>query len=77
MAYRKITGIVIFALLLCASIMAKGEGKPAASAEEITPLKVGEKAPQVKLKTSEGEDFDLSASLAEQPTILVFYRGSW
>ncbi len=37
-------------------------------------LKVGAQAPQVQMKSTEGEVIDLSSST---PTVLVFYRGAW
>jgi len=49
----------------------------AASAKEINPLKVGATVPKVTLMTVDGKPFDLNASIAEKPIVLVFYRGGW
>lgn len=45
--------------------------------EDISPLLTGERIPVLSLPRSSGEVFDLNKSVAETPTILVFYRGSW
>jgi len=42
-----------------------------------SPLKVGQSIPAGMLTTEEGARFDLAASVAEKPTVLVFYRGGW
>jgi hypothetical protein len=50
---------------------------PPDSPEDVQPLPVGAQMPTLTLKTPEGEDFDLRAAVAEKPTALVFYRGTW
>lgn len=47
------------------------------SAEGVRPVLVGTPAPAGVLKTGSGQAFDLGAAMAEKPTVLVFYRGSW
>lgn len=49
----------------------------ALASAEIKPLAVGEPIPAAKLKIADGTDFDLKAAIAEQPTVLIFYRGGW
>jgi peroxiredoxin len=49
----------------------------AASAEAAQPLARGASAPAVKLTAADGSIVDLGKAFAAQPTILVFYRGSW
>ena len=49
----------------------------APSAADAKPLPVGEKMPAALVQTVEGTDLDLTAALAQKPTLLVFYRGSW
>ncbi|RVT98488.1 AhpC/TSA family protein [Mucilaginibacter limnophilus] len=46
-------------------------------AEDVSPLLAGERIPLLKLPGASGEIFDLNRSVAEKPTILVFYRGGW
>lgn len=45
--------------------------------EDISPLLVGEKVPDVTLADVSGNAVGLSGLVSSQPTILVFYRGSW
>ncbi|WP_276380903.1 peroxiredoxin-like family protein [Flavobacterium sp. H4147] len=47
------------------------------SANDIAPLLIGEKIPNVILKTSENKDADISELLKKKNTVLVFYRGGW
>jgi peroxiredoxin len=50
---------------------------PADSAKTIAPIQVGQTAPDVTLKTSAGESFDMGAAVRSQPTVVIFYRGGW
>ncbi len=70
-----VISVLLFLFLACFSTWA-GDEVPA-SAEEASPLKIGDKAPALTLKTPEKESFDLNAAIAEKPAILVFYRGRW
>ncbi|MBC7565840.1 MAG: AhpC/TSA family protein [Pedobacter sp.] len=45
--------------------------------EDISPLLIGEAIPVLNLPSASGKSFDLNKSVAEKPTILVFYRGGW
>ena len=47
------------------------------SAAEIRPLLVGAEVPAVTLKTPGGKDTELRKLVAQQPSILIFYRGGW
>jgi len=47
------------------------------AAAQIRPLLVGTSVPKLTLLTMAGIPFDLHPALAEKPTILIFYRGSW
>ena len=42
-----------------------------------TLLKVGDKAPEFNLKTSEGEPVTLAQILKNGPALLLFFRGTW
>ncbi|WPU94765.1 peroxiredoxin-like family protein [Mucilaginibacter sabulilitoris] len=44
---------------------------------DISPLLIGESIPAVKIPASDGQLYDLNASITQKPTILVFYRGGW
>jgi peroxiredoxin len=80
-----IAGIVV---LFSAAFMAPGQtttpstrpstvGKIAVSAMDVAPLGKGETLPQLRLKTIDGQAFDLNAAVAKKPTVLLFYRGGW
>lgn len=47
------------------------------SPEAVCPLKPGNKAPALTLKTAAGKDLDLKTALPKSNTVLVFYRGGW
>ena len=40
-------------------------------------VKVGDKAPDFKLKNTENQDVNLSTLLAKGPVVLTFYRGKY
>lgn len=54
-----------------------GKAEAAASPEAVEPLGVGDQVPKSTVQNSAGEDVDLNALIAEQPTALIFYRGGW
>ncbi len=45
--------------------------------EYIQPLLIGDTIPTATLRDMDGNDFDLNAAIAQQPTVLFFYRGHW
>ena len=49
----------------------------ASSAQEARPIAVGAAAPDAALRDLDGNDVTLHAIVAEKPTVLIFYRGSW
>lgn len=40
-------------------------------------LQAGDPVPAVELRTADGSAFDLTAAIAEKPSVLIFYRGGW
>lgn len=50
---------------------------PAASAQAVQPLNVGDAAAGDTVQTPTGEAFALTDAYANGPTMLVFYRGGW
>ncbi len=46
-------------------------------AREVNPVEVGATAPDITLRQANGEAVRLHALAAEQPAVLVFYRGGW
>jgi peroxiredoxin len=65
-------------LMLMASTCALADEKSIAAApEKTTPLKVGDKAPDLTLKTTTGDEILLSSLHEKNPVVLVFFRGGW
>jgi len=68
----------IFYVLLCfitaQSVFAQ---EVASSADEVTPLLIGATIPDVSVKDIDGQTISLKELVAEQPSILIFYRGGW
>jgi peroxiredoxin len=46
-------------------------------ATKTTPLQVGDVVPDAPLKAPDGDSISLHRAIGNQPTALVFYRGSW
>ena len=46
-------------------------------AENVCPILLGETLPELGLRTTNEEPFDMAASISEQPAVLIFYRGGW
>ncbi len=70
----------LFALCCClgmsVSVNAKQSEVPK-SADDVTPILIGQEVPKITLTTPEGKSVSLSALLKEKPTLLIFYRGGW
>ncbi len=49
----------------------------AESAEDICPIKVGEKIPSVNVRNTDSENVDLNKLTLGKKTVLIFYRGGW
>ena len=45
--------------------------------EKVAPILINSTIPDVSLKNIQGEDLALRELAAEQPSILIFYRGGW
>lgn len=72
MMFRRLVPVLAF---LSLALGVRAGLAPAATA--VTPLPVGAKVPAVMVKTLEGAEIPLPAALAQKPTLLIFYRGSW
>ncbi|RKS89715.1 peroxiredoxin [Flavobacterium limicola] len=70
---KKIIYLVLFAIGL--SVHAQNDLPKQAS--EITPLLIGEKIPNVTLKSVENTDVNVLELIRKKRTVLVFYRGGW
>ena len=47
------------------------------SPENAQPLGVGQTVPDVTVRAVDGNPFNLQQAVADQPTVLIFYRGGW
>ena len=63
--------------LLSLSALALDRTKIADDAADVTPLLIGQTAPNSTLKTVDGAPVSLKALTMEKPTVLIFYRGGW
>ena len=66
--------LVLFAVL---PVNALDRTQIADSAENVTPLLIGQTVPNSKLQTVDGDPVSLKALTLEKPTVLIFYRGGW
>ncbi|MBI2213882.1 MAG: AhpC/TSA family protein [Acidobacteria bacterium] len=73
MRIRKLVALAVVVMLARAS---SGEAIPE-RAEDVCPILIGEKIPPATLLDEAGKPYDLAASIARKPTILIFYRGGW
>ena len=65
-------------LLLCAGVgHSQNKTVVAPTAQETNPIKIGSALPKISLTAVDSKEFDLSASVAKKPTVLIFYRGGW
>ncbi len=65
--------LFVFFLLISTALY----GQIAETPEDISPLLVGEKVPNIKITSTEGDKISLFDIIEAQPTILLFYRGGW
>lgn len=68
---------LLSALLASLALTLAARAALAPSAAAARPLAVGAHVPAATLKTADGAAFDLGAALADKPTLVIFYRGSW
>lgn len=65
----------LFTLLLMFSVSSFSQ--VAETAEDISPLLIGEKIPSTKVLSMENEKVLTADLFKEKPTVLLFYRGGW
>ena len=68
----KTLSLSLFAFFITAILYAQVAEKP----EDVSPLLIGEKIPDISLKTIDGKTISIS-TLWKGNTILIFYRGGW
>jgi peroxiredoxin len=76
MKFLKI-GLSIIISILTLNSYALDRSQIADSAQNVTPLLIGQAAPNSKLQTVDGDPVSLKALTMQKPTILIFYRGGW
>lgn len=64
-------------LLATLSFVANAQTALPKTATDIAPLLIGEKIPDITLKTAENAAVKISDLLKNKKTVLVFYRGGW
>ncbi len=69
----------LFTLIIVASISAQSfaQGLVPQQAIDISPLLIGEKIPEAKLISVNGDEVALYDLLHEKPAVFIFYRGGW
>lgn len=85
MAFGRILIYVAFILLLLGTLILSHSGRAIAedyaalpaSAELITPLKSGDRAPAFTVRTVDDEPYVFDPDKLERPTILISFRGGW
>lgn len=68
---------LLFIFLVTLTSVANSQNMIGKSATDISPLLIGEKFPNLTLKSSENTDVNISDLLKKKKTVLVFYRGGW
>ncbi|OXA92076.1 peroxiredoxin-like family protein [Flavobacterium hercynium] len=68
---------VLFMLCLAFTSVGNAQNAIANSAIDIAPLLIGEKIPNITLKTPDNTDVNISDLFKNKKTVLVFYRGGW
>ena len=73
--FRMILALSI--LFLASPVSALDRTQIADSADNVTPLLIGQNAPNSTLQTVEGDTVSLKAFTMQKPTVVIFYRGGW
>lgn len=68
---------IIYLALFTIGLSVHAQNDLPKQAIEIAPLLIGEKIPNVTLKSVENTDVDLMELISKKRTVLVFYRGGW
>lgn len=63
-------------VMICQSMAFSQMALPAVP-EDISPLLIGEKIPEMRLQNEKGEWVNIGLLMAGKPTVLIFYRGGW
>lgn len=64
-------------VLLLLTLSFSSYAQVAETANDISPLLIGEVIPDVKVSTLDEKDVNVHTLISEEPTVLIFYRGGW
>jgi len=64
-------------ILTALALSVRAQATPPTDAREVNPVEVGATAPNATLRQADGAEVRLHALTADQPAVLVFYRGGW
>lgn len=70
---KKLFSVALFAIVS----LVNAQNELPKTATDISPLLIGEKIPDVILKSVDNQDVNLASLFNNKRTILVFYRGGW
>lgn len=68
---------ILMTLALALGVATASAGELADAPDQVHPILLGSKLPQVALRTVDGQPTTLQAQVGGKPAILVFYRGGW
>ena len=74
---RKLIATCLTLVLAAAAAGVAVAGKLPTDASMVCPIKVGQSLPPLEVMDIDGAPVKLNDVVAQKPTILVFYRGSW
>jgi len=72
-----IAGAILLSLHATSNITAENEKDTPQSPEAVCPVIPGTQFPNTNVKNVEGDSFSITQSVADQPAIIIFYRGGW
>jgi peroxiredoxin len=64
-------------ILILGFILPEGIAQIPDNPEDISPLLISEKIPDINLQSLQGESIPLTGKLVEKRSVLLFYRGGW
>lgn len=79
--YKSTIAFLIVIMFSCVylSVATAQEERPdvAQSSNQVSPILIGQKMPEVALKNAKGKRVTLSSLATDKPAVIVFYRGGW
>jgi cytochrome oxidase Cu insertion factor (SCO1/SenC/PrrC family) len=72
-----VLAIAIVLLLALGSHVAADGTKVANAPNQICPILIGSTIPAITLQDLDGQSVDLNKTIADKPTVLIYFRGGW